>query len=882
MVCIIAKGARLLLGVETRMEELNPPLTITVRRKVAAETEERIYRCTHKIGAGGWGTVYLAEQVSPEAASAVVAVKIAKMAIEPDQVAAMIGQQPEEAKVLEQCQDVTEPGQVVPLEFWGIHNNQSCLVMQYIAGKPVTEYCQAIANKDAERSLAQKLYVLERIARTVAAVHDKGIIHRDLKPGNILVTGDGIPWLLDFGIAKELPAGHSLHTLSIYALGTPHYSAPEQEARKTVGAACDLWALGVMLYELIEKGVPFAENDDQVRMQKKNQSPSGIKFSAAWDKALRKICCWALQADSRKRPPSAETFADALRDWRSACWQAHWHNAAAVLRPGFWHNVADWQECERQLRLGAGFISVAEGQASLSDWQGLFAEFWTARLGRAVLLQRVGQKLRNVELYRQFAPPVIPLLQQWELQLLGSDRLCYLVYPRPLRERLKHPLPASMAGTVVAALLAALDQASHLGLRPALPKANEIWVDVVAETVSIVACDWPEREQDPSLAEVKALLQQAVGVPLPQAWPAVCADPSLTTGLALLQKLAVTPAIAPPPPPARKPEPTPTPAKSQAKAPALPATVGSAGTEVIPSDIWQACWKESAGYFDFTLDNWVKELQHAEQFKYAKAYQAWYAKTQGLQIEKTLSNMAMRLIPPGKFWMGSPDDETDRSDNETRHRVLISKPFYIGKYAVTQAQWLAVMGKNPSCFTEAGSDAPVEYVSWEDIKFFEDEKNKPAVKKEDTFLAKLEKLGAHFDLPTEAQWEYACRAGTTYAFNIGNNITPAQMNYNGNYPYNNAAIGDYREKTVPVGSLLHENAWGCFDFHGNVWEWCQDWHGAYPSGEVTDPPGTPTGSCRVDRGGSWRGNAQYCRSANRDGSSPVYRGSLLGFRPVGR
>jgi formylglycine-generating enzyme required for sulfatase activity len=215
--------------------------------------------------------------------------------------------------------------------------------------------------------------------------------------------------------------------------------------------------------------------------------------------------------------------------------------------------------------------------------------------------------------------------------------------------------------------------------------------------------------------------------------------------------------------------------------------------------IWNICWQGE--YFDFTQDAWVN-LQHSQQFKYARAYQAWYAKTKGMELDKVVeqsgAKFEFQLIPPGKFWMGSPVEEVGYFSGETSHRVLISKPFYIGKYAVTQAQWLAVVsGDNPASFKD-GESFPVEYVSWEMCQDF------------------CQKAG--MTLPTEAQWEYACRAGTTTPFNLGENITPVQVNYDGNYPYNNAAKGESRIKTVPVGSLPNQNAWGCFDFHGNVCE----------------------------------------------------------------
>ena len=213
--------------------------------------------------------------------------------------------------------------------------------------------------------------------------------------------------------------------------------------------------------------------------------------------------------------------------------------------------------------------------------------------------------------------------------------------------------------------------------------------------------------------------------------------------------------------------------------------------------------------------------------------------------------------------MGSPSSEVDRSSDETQHQVTVSD-FHIGKYEVTQALWKAVMDNNPSNFK--GDELPVEEVSWNDVQ---------------EFLQKLNaKTGKTYRLPTEAEWEYACRAGTTTPFNTGNNLTTSQANYDGNYPYNNNAEGEYRNKTMPVGSFP-PNTWGLYDMHGNVWEWCSDWYGADYSNSnspQTNPAGPSSGSFRVFHGGSWYSYAQYCRAAYRSSDAPGRRTDIIGFR----
>ncbi len=222
-----------------------------------------------------------------------------------------------------------------------------------------------------------------------------------------------------------------------------------------------------------------------------------------------------------------------------------------------------------------------------------------------------------------------------------------------------------------------------------------------------------------------------------------------------------------------------------------------------------------------------------------------------------------RWLPPGTFMMGSSETEAERYDDETQHQVTLTKGFWLADTACTQVLWQAVMGSNPSRFQD-NPDNPVETVSWDDVQLF------------------LERLNAMFPslnarLPSEAEWEYACRAGENTPFSFGDNITPEQVNYDGNYPYAEGKKGLYRGKTVPVKSLP-SNRWGLYEMHGNVYEWCADWFGDYPVESVPDPIGPKQGVHRVLRGGSWSRLAWYTRSANRSRGVPGYRDLDIGFR----
>lgn len=233
-----------------------------------------------------------------------------------------------------------------------------------------------------------------------------------------------------------------------------------------------------------------------------------------------------------------------------------------------------------------------------------------------------------------------------------------------------------------------------------------------------------------------------------------------------------------------------------------------------------------------------------------------YAQRAGLPATKDIDlsgeRLELVLIPAGKFTMGSPANEEGRFNNETQHEVTLSAPFYMGKYDVTQAQWENVMGSNPSSFKD--SKSPVESVSWNDAKRF------------------LARTGNGLKLPTEAQWEYACRAGTTTRFYSGN--SDADLERAGWYNTGGDTISPH-----PVGEK-QANAFGLYDMHGNVYQWCEDWLGDYESSPKTDPNGPTTGAHRVLRGGSRNYHPADCRSANRCGENPGERFYYVGFRVV--
>lgn len=259
--------------------------------------------------------------------------------------------------------------------------------------------------------------------------------------------------------------------------------------------------------------------------------------------------------------------------------------------------------------------------------------------------------------------------------------------------------------------------------------------------------------------------------------------------------------------------------------------------------------------FNNTNDSQEAFLEPTFDFNQAQEAQQALAKTLGLAVETTADlgrgiNLAMILIPQGKFIMGSPLLELGHKDDELQHQVVFSRPYFVGKYEVTQEQWETVMGDNPS--QTKGAKLPVTNVSWNDCQ---------------NFISKLNaKTESNYRLPTEAEWEYACRSGAKSAYSIGDKITKDDANYE-NFKGGAKLVGSYKP-----------NAFGLYDMHGNVWEFCSDWYGAYSAGKSLDPMGIKNSRDHVLRGGSFFVDGLLLRSSTRDYVAPDFHNVVIGLR----
>lgn len=326
----------------------------------------------------------------------------------------------------------------------------------------------------------------------------------------------------------------------------------------------------------------------------------------------------------------------------------------------------------------------------------------------------------------------------------------------------------------------------------------------------------------------------------------------------------------------------------------LTGDVGNVGMGTGKSIVWNmgADWTGTFALLSFTLkaEERIYMVIDLSSGPSATSYPVSYLEAVpagGWSDEYKTTKLVLRRIPAGSFTMGSPTNEFRRGDDEIQHSVTLTKDFYIGLFEITQKQWERVKGAWVGFFFNASyrDSRPVEMVAYTDIRGSASGSGWPANGNVDaaSFMGILRaKTGQVFDLPTESQWEYAGRAETTTALNSGYNLTDARLSeigrWFGNGGANYDANGDTSQASAKVGSYL-PNAWGLYDIHGNVGEWCLDWYGTYP-GTVSDPKGATSGSDRVIRGGSWNESSGNCRSAARDLGYSNLRSYNTGFRAV--
>jgi formylglycine-generating enzyme required for sulfatase activity len=755
------------------------------------------------------------------------------------------------------------------------------LVMEYVDGGTLADRSGAGA-----LPIEQTIDLTCQLCDGLARAHDAGIVHRDIKPANVLLTKDGIPKLTDFGLAKAEAADHRM-TMTGAVMGTPDFMPPEQ--RRDAGLVdhrSDLWSLAATVYQMVTGRSPKVidlrhvpdrlrdvlaralEDDKDARYQSARELRDALKTSvrAAETSPAPVVigdlaegtcrACGTVNTDlARKfcRNPSCGASlrmtclsCDATMPvWEAVCGEcggnqpkivAGLRTSLDVERSAAEARLAEFAFDEAAL-LAAKLAGTAVPQlADVADWGRSFGvHVADERLRQEAI---AAEKLRDAEAHRSAFdyPAAIHALE---------------AVPQPLRTpQILHLLAECQQAHEEATRL--IDEISHRikqkkidGLLPLVERAMELRGD--RKDLAKIRGQLVER-RDGRLARARASLVAGDSRSAAASFDGAAAEDFEAVDQVLMARVRRTLEL----------EAEIARLVKEAKADAIITPDEAAGI-LASADEYLAINPKSE-----QVTKLAGQCQKITGAVGAYTVRHRQAESGVLSAEATLAlpplrnsiGIELKLLPAGAFMMGEAGGDKD----EIPHEVTLTKPFYIGVYEVTNAQWKRVMGTEPSKWKDA--DCPVETVSWDDANEF---------CRRLSALPEEKLAGRGYRLPTEAEWEYACRAGTTTRWSFGDDESRL-----GDHAWFDGNSGN---RTHPVGKKK-PSAWGLFDMHGNVWEWCSDWYGDYAKGVVTDPQGPSGGSSRVLRGGGgdWSLADEFCRSATRARVDSSYRDNFLGFR----
>jgi len=675
------------------------------------------------------------------------------------------------------------------------------LVMELIDGATLEQILDSRPNR--RMGLEEVLPLFRAIAAALDHAHRQQpqILHRDIKPANIMVNAAGEPKLMDFGIACEIKDNLTRLT-NQEAVGTLSYMPPEQFLGKKLVPATDQYALAATLYECLAGHPPFHRG--HIGHQLLNMPPEsliemGLELS---DKAV-------LRALAKEPGERFATVGDFVRELAEAFCLSESHRKKQ-------EEEARRKAVEKREKTRL----EEEIRREQEEWQ---LQLRKKREAADARKREEDEQKKREEEARQKQQNTLDYFKRAELSRLKGD------YDQ-----------------------AVVDYAEAIQLDPEYAwayceRGRSYWQkgnydQAIADHTDAIRLD-PEIWQAHYFRGMVYLSKSDFGNAIADLTEAQRLNPNhapsfLRRGLAFGAKGNCVQAIADY-------------AEAFRLVPNDPSAIAVL-TEVLRLEPGRQDIKEQLE--KTRLEEETRREQEEWQLQKQEAAQAG---------ETLINSLGMRFawIPPGTFLMGSSEWLYEIYD-QGQHRVTLTQGFYMGVYTVTQEQWLAIMGSNPSHF-KGKNNLPAESISWDDCQ---------------EFIKKLrEKDKQPYRVPTEAEWEYACRAGTTTWFYFGETISTDQANYNGD--------SVDRAKTTPVGSFP-ANGWGLHDMHGNVYEWCQDWYGHYPIDEdkdekeidAVDPRGPNTGDSRVVRGGNWQFGLFGCRSASRDAFKSGSRVSTIGFR----
>jgi len=814
----------------------------------------------------------------------------------------------------------------------GIRENDYLVVMEYAPGATLFALLRTLPLRKMEWS--QALKICSSIAEALDYAHSQKVLHRDIKPKNIMVSREGNIKVLDFGLAAEIRSSMSRKSKEPEnkKSGTPLYMAPEQWAGRKQDGRADQYALAVIFYELIGGVVPFKSSFDSGNFEimrgavLKNVVEPLQELTKKQNKVLKR----ALSKEPKERFNSCKDFVEALRGKKASKPQKirtpkkssmNWGKVAQVVLlvvvlglaggVGVWWKIQRDINLEKQNQIESQILEerarVLKVDATIA-YEKVGVDITNRGQGFEEKFQAVNKDLRVAkdayvnESWEQsiamFEMVKSACVMMHVLDALRQDAQMQQERADVARRNAEAVKPDKLVSTNWKKGLALFHKAEKAFNEGAFEKASKDWSKAVDEFVF--------SEKYGQVITAKTAYENALRNGeykkedflkyVPSEWAAVEAavlsatkeknnpeQEKLQYEIALAKYLAAENALKTCLFPRLKLKCTPSDVvvvlKSNRTGLALDVSAEEWSLEKDQSYTLTISKKTFRTFSETVTVDWrgLKEknvllkqimlpndLEMVPDATYASlnGLELGSGKAQALQkkaveksalslleVETTKTGIRFSLIPPGIFIMGSNFlNERKRDRDENQYKIRIKEAFYCGKYEVTQAQWNRVMSKNPSRFN--GEQNPVERVSWDDCQRF--------VKK----LCKIEGVPqGTYRLLTEAEWEYACRAGTT-----------------GEYAGKLDAMAWYgtnsRSRTHPVG-INQPNAWGLYDMHGNVWEWCID---KYKEQYKTDSKKLSASAFRIRRGGSWRDTSRSCRSAERGGSMPNSRYSNIGFR----
>ncbi len=775
------------------------------------------YLLVRLLGEGGFGRVFTALQLP---IGMVVALKVLKKDGDADTHARRMMEFRKEAETMARLK---HPNIVQLLDF-GFFEGAAYLVTELISeARTLKDEVRARAKAGEDLGLSDVEAILSGVLHGLEEAHDHGVVHRDIKPENIMLQRKPghpfLPRILDFGLAKSLDS----ETQSSVIMGTVAYMAPEQLKKRDLGPWTDLYALGIVAYELMTGRRPFAGEVAQILADKRNPSYDVLGALADLDVPgpIAEFLRQALDFEPASRFRTAHAFRVAMQAAFRAASESARHELLSI-------------DLTTLARDGTSDVVRGDGGRSLSDSVSPLS---------AVIEPEVGET-RAVSTAEVLAAPI------------------------PKRAEHAGVASASVHSSVRAARAAPASMPPRS--LPSVPR------DVDPPASSVAVSTRPNRAAQSASSSEPHTSTDEVGAGGSRKGLYLGLGAG-AAGLVTLIAVLASGAESPPRPVQQggvSPEseevmagPVPT---VQAELPPCP--IGkergpdSAGECCWPGQVWASASGRCVGIPRSCPEGREVSGETCAEKPTAAALPRSQAGGGGASVSVGAPAGYVE-IPAGVFMMGSTPTEEGRNSDETQHEVRITRPFWLKTTEVTQGEWEAVMGSNPSRFKACGSNCPVEKVSWIDaVAYLNELSAREGLESCYGGDGSFRGLGCPgYRLPTEAEWEYAARAGKAGE--------PAEeLDLVAWYDRNSVV------KTHPTGSK-DSNAWGLYDMLGNVWEWVHDKYGPY-GGAETDPVGPSSGSRRVLRGGSWGNSASYVRAAVRAGDSPAKRNDNVGLRPA--